>query len=182
MKAVVAAFNQEKALVGAFSAITNLRMELFQALLWMYFINLHPISGSVRIILDMCCMLWKKRCRFETSFSHRKRQRLHFHEIIQIIQVAHRNSKQLNGAKSSSVPRSLLWYFLSDFWPTILCTNIFKGLLKICFSLRNNNVYLVIFFFACFVRLETLQNWKCILRVINLPQMFPLSQFKIPSI
>ena len=29
MKAVVAAFNQEKALVGAFSVITNLRMELF---------------------------------------------------------------------------------------------------------------------------------------------------------
>ena len=33
MKAVVANFNQEKALVGAFSVITNLRMELFQALL-----------------------------------------------------------------------------------------------------------------------------------------------------
>ena len=32
MKAVVAAFNQEKALVGAFSVITNLRMELFVAL------------------------------------------------------------------------------------------------------------------------------------------------------
>ena len=32
MKAVVAAFNQEKALVGVFSVITNLRMELFQAL------------------------------------------------------------------------------------------------------------------------------------------------------
>ena len=31
MKAVVA-FNQEKALVGAFSVLTNLRMELFQAL------------------------------------------------------------------------------------------------------------------------------------------------------
>ena len=29
MKAVVAAFNQEKALVGAFSVITNLRMDLF---------------------------------------------------------------------------------------------------------------------------------------------------------
>ena len=29
---VVATFNQEKALVGAFSVITNLRMELFQAL------------------------------------------------------------------------------------------------------------------------------------------------------
>ena len=33
MKAVVAAFNLEKALVGAFSVITNLRMELFQALI-----------------------------------------------------------------------------------------------------------------------------------------------------
>ena len=32
MKTVVAAFNQEKALVGAFSVITNLRMELFEAL------------------------------------------------------------------------------------------------------------------------------------------------------
>ena len=35
MKAVVAAFNQEKAQVGqvgAFSVITNLRMELFEAL------------------------------------------------------------------------------------------------------------------------------------------------------
>ena len=33
MKAVVGAFNQEKALVGAFSMIMNLRIELFQALL-----------------------------------------------------------------------------------------------------------------------------------------------------
>ena len=32
MKAVIAAFNQEKALVGAFSVIRNLRMELFEAL------------------------------------------------------------------------------------------------------------------------------------------------------
>ena len=32
VKAVVAAFNQEKALVGAFSVLMNLRMELFQAL------------------------------------------------------------------------------------------------------------------------------------------------------
>ena len=33
MKAVVAAFNQEKALVGAFSVIMNLRMEFFEALI-----------------------------------------------------------------------------------------------------------------------------------------------------
>ena len=39
MKAVVAAFNQEKALVGAFSVITNLRMELFQALMRNVFLS-----------------------------------------------------------------------------------------------------------------------------------------------
>ena len=32
MKVVVAAFNQEKALVGAFFVITNLRMDFFEAL------------------------------------------------------------------------------------------------------------------------------------------------------
>ena len=41
MKAVVATFNQEKALVGAFSVITNLRMELFEALL---------VTGLARMI------------------------------------------------------------------------------------------------------------------------------------
>ena len=33
LNVVVAAFNQEKALVGAFSVITNLRMDLFEALM-----------------------------------------------------------------------------------------------------------------------------------------------------
>ena len=42
MKAVVAAFNQEKALVGAFSVITNLRMELFQALI----VTRHQVTAS----------------------------------------------------------------------------------------------------------------------------------------
>ena len=40
VKAVVSAFNQEKALVGAFSVITNLRMDLFGALL--------QIAGDLR--------------------------------------------------------------------------------------------------------------------------------------
>ena len=40
MKAVVAAFNQEKALVGAFSVITNLRMELFEALVDLHLVTL----------------------------------------------------------------------------------------------------------------------------------------------
>ena len=45
MKAVVAAFNQEKALVvvGAFSMITNLRMDLFEALLLTSPRGSHPL-------------------------------------------------------------------------------------------------------------------------------------------
>ena len=46
MKAVVGDFNQEKALVGAFSVITNLRMELFQALMVM--VTLSPVSLQYR--------------------------------------------------------------------------------------------------------------------------------------
>ena len=34
VKEVVAAFNQEKALVGAFSVIMNLQMDLFEALVY----------------------------------------------------------------------------------------------------------------------------------------------------
>ena len=44
MKAVVAAFNQEKALVGAFSVFTNLRMELFEALVET---STHRTGGSL---------------------------------------------------------------------------------------------------------------------------------------
>ena len=38
MKALIGAFNQEKALAGAFSVITNLRMELFEALILIWFL------------------------------------------------------------------------------------------------------------------------------------------------
>ena len=46
VKAVVAAFNQEKALVGAFSVITNLRMELFEALLTSLTTAAAPSAGE----------------------------------------------------------------------------------------------------------------------------------------
>ena len=48
MKVVVAAFNQEKALVGAFSVITNLRMELFEALVDIHLPWLKIIQASAR--------------------------------------------------------------------------------------------------------------------------------------
>ena len=51
MKAVVAAFNQEKALVGAFSVIMNLRMELFEALL-------ATITGLRAEIITSLAMAW----------------------------------------------------------------------------------------------------------------------------
>ena len=51
MKAVVAAFNQEKALVGAFSVITNLRMELFKALPPTEHVECGPGSEGLVLVL-----------------------------------------------------------------------------------------------------------------------------------
>ena len=48
MKALVGAFNQEKALVGAFSVITNLRTELFGALVQTHDNDSYPsFSNSI---------------------------------------------------------------------------------------------------------------------------------------
>ena len=55
MKAVVAAFNQEKALVGAFSVITNLRMELFEALTARPR-HVTPLTASLIHISSFCIM------------------------------------------------------------------------------------------------------------------------------
>ena len=51
MKALVGAFNQEKALVGAFSVITNLRMDLFQALMYSRYPARYPLICPVALLL-----------------------------------------------------------------------------------------------------------------------------------
>ena len=51
---VVAAFNQEKALVGAFSGITNLRMELFEALVFRDLIALTPSPCRAALARRIC--------------------------------------------------------------------------------------------------------------------------------
>ena len=48
MKAVGAAFNQEKALVGAFSVITNLRMELFETLVFIVIVMIVMMVLMIR--------------------------------------------------------------------------------------------------------------------------------------
>ena len=56
MKAVVAAFSQEKALVGAFSVITNLRIELFQALACSLLLDprgrVRPVAGREVVVVE----------------------------------------------------------------------------------------------------------------------------------
>ena len=56
MKAVVAAFNQEKALVGAFSVITNLQLELFEALIHttLHLYPRHHVPGTGNGIDGKC--------------------------------------------------------------------------------------------------------------------------------
>ena len=47
MKALVGAFNQEKALVGAFSVITNLRMELYTALIYILALQVSQYTFAI---------------------------------------------------------------------------------------------------------------------------------------
>ena len=87
VKAVVAAFNQEKALVGAFSVITNLRMELFEELrantappprtlgpFFVFYINdnwntaLSLVTWTKMFFqLDSAIMFFKSSCKNERS-------------------------------------------------------------------------------------------------------------------
>ena len=71
MKAVVAAFNQEKALVGAFSVLTNLRMGLFQALVS------SPVIIQKSVIILATSFFGQYYVNFQTI--------LHFDPIIPII-------------------------------------------------------------------------------------------------
>ena len=81
MKAVVAAFNQEKALVGAFSVITNLRMELFEELhvtqhqgwqppsphIWPSWTDRFICFFSCGELLDIfCCCCWTIYCSYSS--------------------------------------------------------------------------------------------------------------------
>ena len=64
VKAVVAAFNQEKALVGAFSVITNLRMELFEALVTGLHLVLHDVSHGQPPPCQQCTVYFVNLVQF----------------------------------------------------------------------------------------------------------------------
>ena len=49
-----AAFNQEKALVGAFSVITNIRMDLFEALVTSLLTLYHPLLPALACLCRHC--------------------------------------------------------------------------------------------------------------------------------
>ena len=70
MKAVVAAFNQEKALVGAFSVLTNLRMELFKAL-----VRSSPAIMARQCVRNIYCLM-----EGEDSTEHKANQILIFNQ------------------------------------------------------------------------------------------------------
>ena len=61
MKAVVAAFNQEKALEGAFSVITNLRMQLFEALVEDVYTEIENCCRALSERLDNSLYFFGKR-------------------------------------------------------------------------------------------------------------------------
>ena len=98
MKAVVAAFNQEKALVGAFSVITNLWMEIFEALME----DLRLWFLETRI-----CRLWpniveESWAEFLAEDNRRAKRTLlefldssHNHDILYFTRSAHMEERQV---------------------------------------------------------------------------------------
>ena len=81
MKAVVAAFNQEKALVGAFSVITNLRMALFQApvnivarsrsLVYLLFVAVAKVNEQFLVAHQLYCWIQFDAVAFCTNGLHK---------------------------------------------------------------------------------------------------------------
>ena len=61
MKALVGAFKQEKALVGAFSVITNLRMEIFEALVEDVYTEIENCCRALSERLDNSLYFFGKR-------------------------------------------------------------------------------------------------------------------------
>ena len=57
------AFKQEKALVGAFSVITNLRMEIFQALVIKF--NIGNLNTDIVLCVDI---LWQYSRQFQFKY------------------------------------------------------------------------------------------------------------------
>ena len=60
VKALVGAFNQEKALVGAFSVITNLRMDIFQALETRHYTDYTLGTPSHHLMCLLCMKLGRE--------------------------------------------------------------------------------------------------------------------------
>ena len=52
----IVSFNQEKAIVGAFSVITNLRMDLFEALVLTLTCSNTASLVGIALVLNICCI------------------------------------------------------------------------------------------------------------------------------
>ena len=77
MKAVVAAFNQEKALVGALSVIMNLRIEIFQALVdtaWCWWapglVHARGARSHYLGVTDLCSPKFLRFSKLKTAHHH----------------------------------------------------------------------------------------------------------------
>ena len=79
---IVAAFNQEKALVGAVSVITNLRMELFEALVD----TRHPAVSACSIHREVAILMSMAACVTTiqyTTITQRPREcKIYWHKLI----------------------------------------------------------------------------------------------------
>ena len=119
MKAVVAAFNQEKALVGAFSVITNLRMELFEALVTIRVCPHDVIYHNIEMAPPGHSTLQVKLCPvLRTLMVTLRRQKLarhYFNWVVTIISLPHLFPQMWRKIEISSLCSPSL-YLLFDKW------------------------------------------------------------------
>ena len=108
MKALVGAFNQEKALVGAFSVITNLRMELFEAL-------------SVILLISYVCggCLWSMLMGKERA-----------HMVLEMVStVASLSTGEIPSASSVGLPQPEICMkhvtFVTLYYTVLYCTVLY---------------------------------------------------------
>ena len=99
MKAVVATFNQEKALVGAFSVITNFRMELFEALLSSH-LQFPPPEQFLDVRPSSRRSVVSSGCGVETIFPYLP------HPLVPSSLHYHKHTIMMNQATPTSSPTS----------------------------------------------------------------------------
>ena len=129
MKAVVAAFNQEKALVGAFSVITNLQMDLFQALFLAFVVVLQRYLASNGAKSQLAGYQYQLVSDLESSMCHKEKGEAtispDWRGRLQRFWLVYRRSLIIMGCVSlQALMTSIIWNYFVINYHAVLETDV----------------------------------------------------------